>query len=122
MGARGPAAKPTALKVLQGNPGHEALNTREPKPAPIAPKCPSWLDADAKREWKRVAPELEKLGLLTQVDMVALAGYCQSYSTWKLCQQKLATKGLTFTTDKGYICQRPEVGIGNRALAEVRAF
>lgn len=122
MGARGPAPKPTQLKILAGNPGHQKLNTNEPKPRPIAPKCPSWLDREAKREWRRVAPELEALGLLTLVDMAALAGYCASYALWKKCAEAIAAEGLTFETDRGYVMQRPEVAIGNKALAEVRAW
>lgn len=122
MGARGPAPKPPDLKLLEGNPGHRPIKTSGPKPRPVAPKCPNWLDSDAKREWKRVAPELEALGLLTQVDMAALAGYCQSYSLWKQCTEELAESGLTYTTDKGYVGQRPEVSIAARALADVRAF
>lgn len=122
MGARGPAPKPTTLKLLAGNPGHEKLNRNEPKPRPVAPKCPSWLDAEARREWRRVAPELERLGLLTVVDMAALAGYCASYSLWRKCRQEIDEKGFTYETESGYVGQRPEVAIGNRALADVRAF
>ncbi len=29
---RGRKPKPTALKLVSGNPGHRPLNTREPKP------------------------------------------------------------------------------------------
>jgi P27 family predicted phage terminase small subunit len=76
----------------------------------------------AKKEWKRVAPELEKLGLLTRVDMAALAGYCQGYARWVQAEKALADYGLTFVTDTGYITQRPEVAIGNKALDQVRAF
>lgn len=122
MGARGPAPKPTALKVLDGNPGRRPLNLNEPKPRPIAPDCPSWLDAGAKREWRRIAPALERLGLLTEIDGAALAAYCQSYSRWRQSQEVLRKKGLTFETASGYLMPRPEVGIGNRALIELRAF
>lgn len=122
MGARGPAPKPTALKLLDGNAGHRPINRGEPRPRPVAPKCPAWLDREAKREWKRIAPALERLGLLTEVDGAALAGYCQSYARWKQCQEVLARDGLTFETGTGYVAARPEVAIGNRALIEVRAF
>ena len=31
--------------------------------APVeAPACPSWLEPQAKREWKRIVPELEASG------------------------------------------------------------
>ncbi|MCC7369681.1 MAG: phage terminase small subunit P27 family [Chloroflexi bacterium] len=122
MAGRGPAPKPTKLKVLAGNPGHEKLNRTEPKPRPVAPKCPTWLDLEAKREWRRVAPELERLGLLTVVDMAALAGYCQSYSTWRTASRALAEHGLTYEAANGNIRQRPEATIANKALAEVRQF
>lgn len=122
MGARGPAPKPTSLKVLEGNPGHEKLNRSEPKPRPVAPDCPGWLTAEAKREWQRIAPALERLGLLTEIDGAALAGYCQSYARWRQCQEVLKRKGLTFQTKSGYVAARPEVAIGNRALIELRAF
>lgn len=122
MGARGPLPKPTALKVLEGNPGKRPLNRAEPKPRPVAPKCPAWLLLEAKREWRRVAPELERLGLLTVVDGTALAGYCQAYARWREAEAALSEHGLTFATDKGYVCVRPEVAIAQRSLQLVKGF
>ena len=50
MGRRGPAPKPTAIKILEGNPGKQKLNHNEPKPPTIIaiPKPPSRLLKDAK--------------------------------------------------------------------------
>ncbi len=101
MGRRGPAPKPAHLKLLEGNPGKRPIRV-EPKPKPVAPKCPSWLDREAKREWKRVAPELEKLGLFTQIDGASLAAYCQAVSTMIRAQKELqahikATGKMTIT-------------------------
>jgi len=75
--------KPTVLKVIQGTTRRDRMPANEPKPAPIAPKCPSWLDREAKAEWRRLAPKLEKLGLLTEADGSAFAVYCEAYSRWK---------------------------------------
>ncbi|KAF1084849.1 Phage terminase, small subunit [Sporotomaculum syntrophicum] len=122
MGARGPAPKPTHLKVLEGNPGRRPLNKNEPKPKPVAPKCPAWLDKEAKHEWKRVAPELEKLGLLTIVDGTALAAYCQAYSRWVAAEKVLTTEGMTYETETGYIRQRPEVGIVQKYLNLIKLY
>jgi len=47
--------KPTALKLLQGNPGRRPINKAEPKPKRGIPAMPKWLDAFpvAVEEWKR---------------------------------------------------------------------
>lgn len=98
MGARGPAPQPTNLKILRGNPGKRAINKREPKPRPIVPKCPHWLDLGARREWRRVAPELERIGLLTLVDLAVMAAYCQSFSRWQAAEELIAKAGLLIKT------------------------
>ena len=59
MAQRGRKPKPTALKELEGNPGGRPLNHNEPKPAKKAPRCPSWLEDEAKKEWKRMGKVLE---------------------------------------------------------------
>lgn len=75
--------KPTAIRLLEGNRSKTPLPQNEPKPAPIAPECPKWLLAEAKKEWQRLCPELEAMGLLTRIDMAVFAAYCQSYARWK---------------------------------------
>ena len=62
------------------------------------------------------------LAILTELDMVALAAYCQTYSIYKQAIKAMRENGPTFTNDKGYVGARPEDGIANRALSEIRAF
>lgn len=80
MATRGRKPKPTAMKELEGNPGKHPLNTSEPKPNKKAPACPKWLEPEAKKEWRRLAKQMEAIGILTEVDMAAFAGYCQAYA------------------------------------------
>ena len=87
MAQRGRKPKPTAVKVLEGNPGKRSLNTGEPKPEKKAPRCPAWLEDEAKKEWRRMAKQLEHLGILTEIDMAAFAGYCQAYARWKEAEE-----------------------------------
>lgn len=75
--------KPTALRILQGNPGKRPLNDREPKPANVAPEMPAGLDAFGRQCWRRNAPMLERLGVLTEADGDMLAVYCDAYSQWR---------------------------------------
>lgn len=122
MGRRGPAPKPTVLRLIEGNPGKRPINRNEPKPPPERPTCPRWLSPEAKREWRRVAPELEKLGLLTRVDRAALAAYCQAYARWRQAEEVLQREGLTFATESGYLMPRPEVKVAEKAMQIIRAF
>ena len=48
MASRGRKPIPTAIKELEGNPGGRPLNKREPKPVKKAPRCPVWLEDEAK--------------------------------------------------------------------------
>ena len=72
IAVRGRKPKPTALKQQEGNPGKRPLNEREPTPPKGTIRCPNWLEAEAKKEWKRLAPSLEAMGVLTTADITAV--------------------------------------------------
>ncbi|MGL5084934.1 MAG: phage terminase small subunit P27 family [Clostridium sp.] len=85
--------------------------------------CPTWIDAESKKEWKRIVKLLEAENKdFTQKDIKALEGYCLNYSKWKKCELILEKKGLTFTTPNGYEQQRPEISIANKAQGEMRSW
>jgi P27 family predicted phage terminase small subunit len=54
---------------------------------------PTWIQGEARREWKRIVPELLELGLLTLVDRVALAAYCQAWAELVECTKVLQAEG-----------------------------
>ena len=96
MGKRGPAPKPTALKILEGNPGKRKIrNTGEPMPPQLdtAPSPPRRLLPEAKQEWKRLAPMLTALGLLTTADTAAFAELCQNYAYYLAADAKILSDG-----------------------------
>lgn len=77
-GSRGPLPKPTALKLLEGNAGKRALDLAAGvNPRIEIPSPPKHLGIEAKKEWKRITPLLEELGLISGLDRAALALYCQ---------------------------------------------
>jgi len=119
---RGRKPKPTAIKVLEGNPGKRTLNEHEPKPEKKAPRCPSWLDQEAKKEWRRMAKQLEDLGILTEVDMAAFAGYCQAYARWKEAEEFITKHGTIVKTPSGYWQQVPQVSIAQTYLKIMTRF
>ena len=122
MATRGRKPKPTALKVLEGNPGKRPLNEHEPVPPKGAIRCPAWLEAEAKKEWKRLAPSLEAMGVLTAVDITAFAGYCQAYARWKEAEEFISKHGSIFQTPSGYVQQVPQVSIAQQNLKIMQSF
>lgn len=110
MGRRGPPPDPTVIRLLKGNPGKRAISADEPKPRVKAPPCPPELNDAAKKEWRRVSRLLVKLGLLTEVDRAALAGYCDAYATWITSAEKIQATGMVIVY-KGLPMQSPWVAI-----------
>ena len=111
MGLRGPAPKPTVLKLAEGNPGKRRLNDREPKPSEVMPRCPAHLDKIARREWKRLSDILNRMRVLTEADYLALGNLCLAYSTLIQAQEKLNQTGLLIKTGSGYVQQSPLISI-----------
>lgn len=116
--------KPTALRVIEGNPGKRALPKNEPKPAVSRSAAPEHLSREAKTEWRRVIAELTMLGVMTKLDRAALAAYCQAYGRWiqaeralaRLAERDEASHGLLIKTSNGNVVQSPLVGAANRAM------
>lgn len=76
--------KPTALKVIQGNPGKRALTKQEPDPVYLADlEAPAWLHPSAKAVWDEVAPQLSRAKLLTEVDVQTLAMGCVAIAQYR---------------------------------------
>jgi hypothetical protein len=72
---RGRKPKPTALKLVSGNPGRRPLNEHEPEHPSIDTACPDELrDRVARQEWDRIVPALAH-GHVTTVDRAILIGY-----------------------------------------------
>ena len=122
MATRGRKPKPTALKILEGNPGKRPINENEPIPPKGTVKCPTWLEPEAKKEWKRLAPSLEAMGVLTQVDLTAFAGYCQAYARWKEAEEFITQHGTIVRTSSGYWQQVPQVSIAQTYLKIMNRF
>lgn len=98
----GRKAKPIHLHLLEGNKNRLTKNEIEYrveteqrlKPKKDKVKPPSWLDPIAKKEFKRIAKELAELDLITNVDVNALAAYCDAYSEYIRCTEIIREEGL----------------------------
>lgn len=118
--ATGRKPKPTAIRLLQGNPGKRPLNTAEPKPAPKIPSPPDHIKGEARKEWFRISKQLHELGLLTEIDRAALAAYCVAWGRWVEAEEQLTKYGTVIKSpDKGWLVQSPYLSIANRAMDQM---
>jgi P27 family predicted phage terminase small subunit len=82
MGA-GRRPKPTAIKILEGNPGKRKIVADDLQPEAGAPEMPKGMTFAAQREFRFMTEVLLELGVLTRVDGKALAAYSECYSRWE---------------------------------------
>jgi P27 family predicted phage terminase small subunit len=76
----GPRSIPTAIKVLNGNPGKRPLNHNEPDPGLITADnplvCPEYLSEEARKEWDLMVPVLMRMRVLTAADETMVMALC----------------------------------------------
>jgi phage terminase small subunit len=141
----GPPKKPSKLKELEGNPGKRALPAKEPKPQLALPSCPSFIKGPGRKEWKRIAPELLQLGLLTRLDRAALTAYCIAWGQLEEVEHELArakkanremnrlrkknpnlkamdTNGMVSITSNGNSVIEPLLSVRKQALEQMHKF
>jgi P27 family predicted phage terminase small subunit len=146
MGARGPRALPSNVHLLRGNPSKKPLAelVDELQPEIEIPGCPRHLLPEARKEWKRITPELVKYGLLSKLDRSALALYCQAWARWVWAEEQLQRAqakaaeamaeaeakgepytggdGLTVATPNGHMTYSPHWVISNKAMEQVHRY
>lgn len=135
MGERGPAPEPTALRILNGNPGQRAINEDEPQPeaAPLNVPPPDSLPPVAKEEWRRLVPILQACGLLTAADLTAFAIYCTLFARWREAEDHLNApidtegdqKGVSKSlhkTPNGHVQPSPWLTISRQMAAEMKPY
>lgn len=116
---KGRKPKPTALKLVTGNPGKRALNTAEPKPAADAIEPPPTLSPVARQYWEQMIDVLKSAGMVTNVDVIALGLLCETQARYHEATEALARHGLAVKSPTGYPIQSPYLAIANRAQEQI---
>lgn len=106
-------AKSIGLHLAEGNKSNltkDEIEKRKKAEEKLTPKSdnikrPKWLKHDkiAQREWRKIVPELKRLGLLTNIDTTALAMYCEAVSEYVQAVEKIKENGpvVEYTNTKG---------------------
>ena len=110
MGLRGPAAKPTAQKILEGNPGKRRLNLSEPDFAAVALaiKPSSKLSPAEQKLWKA---KIKAIGnaVIRATDIPALTSLVQCEAKMFSLSAKIESIGPLVKTEDGGVKANPLV-------------
>ncbi len=92
MGQRGPQPLPANVHALRGNASKKPIAQLlgEFQPEVEIPDSPTWLWPGAKKEWKRLTPELHRYGLISKLDRGALVRACQAWAKYEWAERMLA--------------------------------
>lgn len=92
---------PLSVIIGGGNKSHltkEEIEKRKKSETRLKPKadkvsCPSWLDGVARAEWQRIIGDLKELELVSNLDLTALAMYCDAYSKYRTASDLVRKEG-----------------------------
>ncbi len=94
MATTGRKRKPTALKLITGNPGNRALNEAEPEPVKVyEPDPPQGFSAVENAKWEQLCKQLVDCKVLTELDLDALELYVRNWCTMQDALADLAARG-----------------------------
>ena len=84
----GRTPKPSALKLVAGNPGGRSLNSREPEPVLLNDlEPPPYLAPRSAVVWRELAPMLRRNQVLTEMDVLALAMLCDQVADYRFARE-----------------------------------
>ncbi len=106
MGKRGPLPKSNVVQLKRGMARSDRVR-RAPRAVASAPSPPSYLKGEALSEWRRITPELERMGILSHLDRAILTAYCSSWSKYVALGRRLDTEGEVVAGHRGVARKNP---------------
>lgn len=151
MGSRGPLKAPPQLQIVRGDPrdrGKSALAAmldEQIRPRVEIPAMPGQFEkpeqlielparlrqesgvgpaiaAEARLEWERVTPHLEKLGLISELDRAIVSLYCFWWAVSTIAQKKImemGEQGLVKATPSGFEQMSAWLLVASKATGEL---
>ena len=95
---------PASLHLLHGNASKkpEAALREAAQVEVRIPEPPLILSEVARKEWDRITPHLERLGLISDLYLAACAAYCVAWADW--CHARAMVQQL----EDGYVMSTPQ--------------
>lgn len=121
MGRRGPAPKPTNLRLLHGD-RKDRINNNEPMPRSALPECPDDVSDEVRAVWDYTMAELEPMGVATAADRDTLLCYCEAVAGHRRASALLAKSDVLIKGRHGTPVRNPALQIQRDAAQTIRAF
>ena len=120
MGRRGPAPKPTALRLLHGEHNKRRINTAEPIPRDVLPVCPDEVADDVREVWEYTIRELVAMKTVASADRDALLCYCEAVVNHRKASAYLADSSVLVTGLHGTLVRNPAIAVQRDAADLIR--
>ena len=76
---------PDSLKMIRGTFRKDRVNKNAPNPALVCPKPSKSLNDKERKVWNELAPILYDVGVLTEMDVVAMTFLCRDIAMYQEC-------------------------------------
>ena len=120
MGRRGPAPKPTALRLVDGS--RRRRDHDEPVPAPALPVCPEGYGEAVAAVFDRIVTELVVMGTAAAADRDSLACLAAAVVNHRRASELLAGTQVIVRGARGDIVRNPALAVQRDSAVLIRAF
>jgi P27 family predicted phage terminase small subunit len=121
MGRRGPAPKPTKLRLLHGD-EERRINRNEPQPTEGPPEAPAELDETSRAVWDYIVGELDAMGLANRPDRDQLFAYCEAVSLHAKAVKMVHAAGPLIKDKDGYVRLNPAVRVQHQSARTMMLY
>jgi P27 family predicted phage terminase small subunit len=121
MGRRGPAPKPTQLRLLHGD-RPARINDREPVARDVLPDPPEGMADDVREVWRYTLRELAAMRIASAADRDSLTCYCEAVITHRKASAILARTPVLVKGALGTMVRNPALAIQRDAAQTIRAY
>lgn len=125
MGQRGPARKPVALSVLQGDKrSKERARTMITAPDEGRPELPTLVGADVELRsiWDFYVDKLSKMGVVSTTDTDALLVFCETVQQYRHLVVQCRNEPATVTGSQGGQMLNPIYRLKSQVAATMRQY
>jgi len=121
MGRRGPAPKPTALRLLHGDKKNR-FNPEEPIPRDTLPVAPESMDPEVAAIWNHTIRELIAMKTVTAADRDTLICYCEAVVNHRRASEMIHETDVIIKGDHGGPVRNPALSVQRDSATLIRQF